>query len=125
MFPSIKIECCVGGIENVEIVRCLFGIKAFNFVNIGTAFGGLVIFLLLYQFIGNKILLFLLFFLVGVSFSLFIIGILIEFGLSEDVNCSIIQALSVLYEDEKKNVSYPDECWYCIWWFIDIIAIST
>ena len=82
----------------------MFGIKAFNFVNIGTAFGGLVIFLLLYQFIGNKILLFLLFFLVGVSFSLFIIGILIEFGLSEDVNCSIIQALSVLYEDEKKNV---------------------
>ena len=65
-FPE---ECCVGGIENVEIVRCLFGIKAFNFVNIGTAFGGLVIFLLLYQFIGNKILLFLLFFLVGVSFS--------------------------------------------------------
>ena len=44
-FPE---ECCVGGIENVEIVRCLFGIKAFNFVNIGTAFGGLVT-LLLYQ----------------------------------------------------------------------------
>ena len=43
------------------------------------------------------VLVFVLSFLVGVSFVLFIIGILIEFGLSEDVNCSIIQALSVLY----------------------------